>query len=198
MEITIRVATPQDAQAILDIYAPYIQNTAITFEYEVPSLQEFTDRITQTLQKYPYIVAVSDNKIVGYAYAGAFGKRAAYTWTAEVSIYIAQNFRKMGIGKKLYETLEKLLKAQNIINIIACDAYTEQQDEHLNKNSLQFHKHMGYEVVGKLNQCGYKFHKWYDIIHLEKYIGSHSIEPFPLKNFDDVKFMLYNKGDTKL
>ena len=104
MEITIRTATSQDAKALLDIYAPYIQNTAITFEYEVPSLQEFTDRITQTLQKYPYIVAVSDNKIVGYAYAGAFGKRTAYTWTAEVSIYIAQNFRKMGIGKKLYET----------------------------------------------------------------------------------------------
>ena len=184
MEITIRAATPQDAQALLEIYAPYIKNTAITFEYEVPSLQEFTDRITQTLQKYPYIVAELDNTIIGYAYAGAFGKRAAYTWTAETSIYIAQNFRKMGIGKKLYEALEKLLKAQNIINIIACVAYTEQPD-------------MGYEIVGKLNQCGYKFHKWYDIIHFEKYIGSHTMPPFPLKNFDDVKYILYNKGDNK-
>lgn len=181
MEITIRTATEKDAPYLLDIYAPYIQNTAITFEYEIPSLQEFTNRISQVLQKYPYFVAIVDNKIVGYTYAHAYGQRAAYAWTAEVSIYVAQDSRNIGIGKKLYEALEKALQKQNIINLIACVAYTQRQDEHLNKNSLEFHMHMGYQISGKLHCCGYKFHKWYDIIHLQKYIGSHNTEPSPIK-----------------
>lgn len=192
MQIIIRTATEKDAPYLLDIYAPYILNTAITFEYEVPSLQEFQNRISQVLQKYPYIVAVLDNKIIGYAYAHAYGERAAYAWTAEVSIYVAQNNRHMGVGRKLYEVLEKTLQKQNIINLIACVAYTERQDEHLNKNSLEFHKHMNYQISGKLNHCGYKFHKWYDIIHLQKYIGSHNVEPFPTKKFDEVKSTFYH------
>lgn len=88
MEITIRTATPQDATALLAIYAPYIQNTAITFEYLVPSVHEFQNRILHILQNYPYLVAESENEIVGYAYASAFGERAAYAWTVEVSIYV--------------------------------------------------------------------------------------------------------------
>ncbi len=183
MEITIRTATPQDATALLAIYAPYIQNTAITFEYLVPSVHEFQNRILHILQNYPYLVAESENEIVGYAYASAFGERAAYAWTVEVSIYVKQNNKKMGIGKKLYQALEKALQAQNIINIIACVANTEQEDAYLTKNSLHFHLHMGYHIAGTLHQCGYKFHKWYDIVHLEKYIGSHQIEPLPVKKF---------------
>lgn len=183
MELTIRTATPQDAKALLAIYAPYIQNTAITFEYVVPSVQEFQNRILHILQNYPYLVAESENKIIGYAYASAFGERAAYAWTAEVSIYVEQNHRKKGVGKNLYQALEKTLQAQNIINLIACVAHTEQEDAHLTKNSLHFHLHMGYQVAGTLHQCGYKFHKWYDIVHLEKYIGSHQIGPLPVKKF---------------
>ena len=118
MEITTRIATPQDAKSLLDIYAPYVKNTAITFEYEVPSLQEFTDRITHTLQKYPYIVAEINNKIVGYAYASAFNERPAANWTTEVSIYVEQNSKKMGIGKKLYKTLEKILLLFNAYDIM--------------------------------------------------------------------------------
>lgn len=190
MKIQIRTATENDAQALLDIYAPYIQNTAITYEYEVPSLQQFQSRITHTLQKFPYFVAESNGTILGYAYASDYGERAAYAWTAEVSIYIAQNSRKMGIGKKLYAALERALQKQNIITLIACVAYTERQDEHLNKNSLEFHKHMGYEVTGKLNHCGYKFHKWYDIVHLQKYIGSHQTEPLTPKTFSEIKSTL--------
>ena len=164
MEITTRIATPQDAKSLLDIYTPYVKNTAITFEYEVPSLQEFTNRIAHTLQKYPYIVAEINNKIVGYAYASVFNERPAASWTTEVSIYVEQNSKKKGIGKKLYETLEKILLLQNIVNVTACVACPEQNDEYLNTNSLNFHIHMGYTIVGKFYKCGYKFHRWYHII----------------------------------
>ncbi len=99
MEITTRIATPQDAKSLLDIYTPYVKNTAITFEYEVPSLQEFTNRIAHTLQKYPYIVAEINNKIVGYAYESVFNERPAASWTTEVSIYVEQNSKKRALEK---------------------------------------------------------------------------------------------------
>lgn len=198
MEITTRIATPQDAKSLLDIYAPYVKNTAITFEYEVPSLQEFTDRITHTLQKYPYIVAEINNKIVGYAYASAFNERPAANWTTEVSIYVEQNSKKMGIGKKLYKTLEKILLLQNIVNVTACVAYPEQNDEYLNTNSLNFHVHMGYTIVGKFYKCGYKFHRWYHIIWLEKHIASHIAKQPPFQKFDDIKPIIVHKGNIIL
>ena len=87
-EIKIRPATEADAAEILSIYAPYITDTAITFEYDVPTLEEFTGRIRHTLKKYPYLVAVRDSEIIGYAYAGAFYGRAAYDWSAETTIYV--------------------------------------------------------------------------------------------------------------
>lgn len=87
-EITIRTAAIEDAQALLDIYAYYVEETAITYEYDVPSLAEFESRIAHTLEKYPYLVAEMDGKIVGYSYAGAFHPRAAYHWGAEMTVYL--------------------------------------------------------------------------------------------------------------
>ena len=108
-QVKLRIATIQDAAALLDIYAPYVENTAITFEYTVPSVQEFEQRISNTLQTYPYLVAEIDNEIVGYTYASLFRERCAYQWAVEVSIYVKKTAKKMGIGKKLYQT--QLLKA---------------------------------------------------------------------------------------
>ena len=143
-EIKIRPATEADAAEILNIYAPYITDTAITFEYDVPTLEEFTGRIRHTLEKYPYLVAVRDSEIIGYAYAGAFYGRAAYDWSAETTIYVKKGCSHSGVGKLLYQELETALKAQNIINLYACIGYPEEDDEYLTKNSKQFHEHLGY------------------------------------------------------
>lgn len=159
-EITIRTARESDAPALLNIYAPYIVNTAITFEYTVPSTEEFAGRIRRTLQKYPYLVAEQQNKILGYAYAGPFHERAAYDWAVETSIYVDQTQRHTGIGRLLHDTLEHTLQAQGILNMNACIACTSKEDPHLDNNSIEFHTHMGYRLVGEFYQCGYKFHTW--------------------------------------
>ena len=113
-EINIRVATVEDAQQILQIYAPYIEKTAITFEYEVPALEEFRGRIQHTLKKYPYLVAEEAGEILGYAYTGPFKERAAYDWAVETTIYVKEDKKQRGIGKLLYQALEEISKAQNI------------------------------------------------------------------------------------
>ena len=102
-EINIRVATVEDAQQILQIYAPYIEKTAITFEYEVPALEEFRGRIQHTLKKYPYLVAEEAGEILGYAYTGPFKERAAYDWAVETTIYVKEDKKQRGIGKLLYQ-----------------------------------------------------------------------------------------------
>ena len=125
------------------------------------------------LEKYPYFVAVCDNRVVGYAYAGAFVGRAAYAWSVEATIYIDASEVKRGIGKMLYETLENALMEMEITNLYACIGYTETEDEYLNANSAQFHEHMGFEKCGEFHKCGYKFGRWYDMIWMEKIIGRH-------------------------
>lgn len=155
-ELTFRVARPEDAAALLAIYAPYVEETAITFEYEVPSVEAFRARIAHTLATYPYIVAVegqpanagagrvdgasfsstpasgadaaagahrTSEHIIGYAYVGRLHARAAYDWSVETSIYVDRRARKHGLGRQLYERLEAILRAMNIISVNACIAY---------------------------------------------------------------------------
>lgn len=121
--VSLRVAVPEDAEKLVEIYAPYVRNTAITFEYEVPSVEEFRGRIENTLKRYPYLVAEMDGQIAGYAYASVFKPRAAYSWCVEVSIYLRGDRRGMGIGKMLYDRLEEILIKQGIRNLYACIAY---------------------------------------------------------------------------
>ncbi|KPU44282.1 phosphinothricin N-acetyltransferase [Oxobacter pfennigii] len=178
--ILIRMASSKDAKEILDIYAPYIRDTAITFEYDVPTVDEFAQRIKDTLKMYPYIVAIKDGNIAGYAYASEFKKRAAYDWAVETSIYLKQGYSGKGLGKKLYLALEEILKKQNIINLNACIAYASAEDAHLGNTSMKFHEHLGYKLTGHFNKCGYKFGTWYDIIWMEKIIGEHFENPAPV------------------
>ena len=169
----IRNAVPQDAKALLKIYEPYVENTAISFECDIPSEEEFKKRIENTIKKYPYLTAENDNQILGYAYAGAFYGRAAYDWSVETTIYLAPDAQKKGVGRTLYEVLEEKLKDMGIKNLYACIAYPENEDEYLDKNSALFHEHMGYKEVGKFYKCGYKFNRWYSMIWMEKIIGEH-------------------------
>ena len=171
--ITVRNATLGDAERILEIYDYYVKNTAITFEYTTPTLEEFRARMEKTMQKYPYLVAEKDGQIAGYAYAGAFVGRAAYDWSCETSIYLDKNARKCGIGKTLYAALEKELKEMGILNMYACIGYPAEEDEYLTKNSAEFHNHIGFAPVGEFHKCGYKFGRWYNMIWMEKIIGEH-------------------------
>ena len=173
----IRSVTMEDAQQLLAIYSYYVKNTAITFEYEPPTLEEFKSRISNTLQKYPYLCILQEGTILGYAYAGPFRTRAAYQWTAEMTIYLAPNAQKRGLGRKIYEDLERQLKEMGILNLYACIGYPRTEDEYLSSNSAQFHEHMGYIKVGEFHNCGYKYGHWYDMIYMEKIIGEHTGNP---------------------
>ena len=186
-EIVFRVATLNDAKDLLDIYAYYVKNTSITFEYDVPSLEDFSHRIQTTLKKYPYIVASKNGEILGYAYTGAFVGRAAYDWSVETTIYLKNGCQKMGLGKRLYQKLEVISKAQNILNLNACIGYPSVEDEFLTKNSVQFHEHLGFRFVGEFHQCGYKFNRWYNMVWMEKMIGEHRTPPTPVIAFSQLQ-----------
>lgn len=170
----IRTVKLEDAPQLLAIYAPYVKHTAITFEYDVPTEDEFLQRIADISSKYPYLVATTDGRIVGYAYANVFKNRPAYQWSVETSIYVDKKEKRKGIGRKLHESLEKALQEQGIQNMNACISYVESEDEYLTLDSVRFHEHLGYQQVAHFHQCGRKFNRWYDIIWMEKMIGNHN------------------------
>lgn len=186
-EVKLRVATVSDAAELLKIYAPYVTDTAITFEYDVPTLEDFEGRIAHTLEKYPYFVAELNGEIVGYAYASAFHPRAAYGWAAETSIYVRRDMKRMGLGRTLYDALETALKAQGALNLNACIACPDVDDEYLTRNSISFHAHLGYSMVGEFHNCGYKFGRWYNMVWMEKMLGEHVDDQPPVKSFSEVR-----------
>ena len=169
-ELKIRDAQLEDAARLVEIYSHYVLNTAVSFEYAVPSLDEFKERIRKIKTKYPYLVCEKDGKIIGYVYAGAYSPRAAYNWTAETSIYIDKDCRRNGAGALLYKELEKRLKEKGIINLLAGVAFCENEDEYLTHDSQKFHLKMGYSEVAHMKGVGKKFERWYDIKWFQKKI----------------------------
>ena len=185
-DISIRFAKSEDAKELLKIYAYYVTDTAISFETEVPSEEEFKLRIEEVLKSYPFIVACKDDEILGYAYLHSFVGRKAYELSAETTIYLNPDKKKMGIGKKLYSVLEDVAKAQNITNLYSCIGYVDKEDEYLNNNSVQFHEHIGFRMVGKFENCGHKFGRWYHMVWMEKIIGEHK-EIKEFLKYSDIK-----------
>lgn len=183
--IIVRDAGMEDAERILEIYDYYVKNTAITFEYDTPSLEEFQERMRSIMQRYPYLVILKDGVIEGYAYAGPFVGRTAYDWSCEMTIYLAHNAQKCGMGRTLYEALQKVLHDMGILNLYACIGYPEQEDEYLNTNSADFHAHLGFTRVGQFSRCGYKFGRWYHMIWMEKMIGQHQKEQPPVIRYPE-------------
>ncbi len=200
-ELSIRMAAPSDAQELLSIYDYYVKETAITFEYDTPSVEEFRRRISGVLEKFPYLVveetasgkeitdtwnetdeqgspdAAPKRRILGYAYASPFHVRSAYQWCVEMSIYLHKDARRRGLGRLLYTELERYLKDMGILNLNACIGYPEKEDEHLTFASVEFHKKMGYTMVGEFHKCGFKFGRWYNMVWMEKLIGEHTGHP---------------------
>jgi len=157
----LRIATTDDIPAILAIYAPYIENSTATFEYDVPCLRSFTQRFLDITAQYPWLVWEEKGKILGYAYAAAPYQRAAFSWCAEPSIYLVPEAHGKGIGKKLYTALEAILKEQGYQVLYALIT-----DE--NAPSLRFHEGLGYAQKVHFPNCGYKFGRWLGLVWMEK------------------------------
>ena len=164
----IRSATADDAGRLLEIYSYYVEKTAVSFEYDVPCIEEFRSRIRNTLKRYPYLVLEDEGKIQGYTYAGVFKNRAAYNRSCEVTIYIDKDSKGKGYGRALYKALEDELRKTQITNLYACIGDPETEDEYLTKDSERFHGHLGYKTVGTFHRCGFKFGRWYNMIWMEK------------------------------
>ena len=177
VKMNIRFATPSDAATLLAIYAPYVENTAITFEYEVPTIEDFANRIEKTLEKYPYLVAEEDGLILGYAYASTYYARAAYDWAVELSVYVSQDARGKGVGSKLYDELEDLLDQMGYMHFLACISLP-------NEDSIAFHTKRGYKQVAHFPKIGYKFERWHDIVWLQKSLDKQAKPIKPLKEME--------------
>lgn len=175
--LSVRFATPADAETLVAIYAPYIRKTAITYEYEVPSVAEFARRIETYSAKHPYLVAELDGIPVGYAYACPLGSRPAFDWAVETAIYIREDCKGLGLGRVLYEKLEAILKVMGIRTMTAAVASVDHDDPYLTDASIRFHLRMGYTPVGTFHNAGCKFGRWYDLTWLEKSIGPYEMQP---------------------
>ncbi len=170
--VRIRPAAPADAARMLEIYGWYVVNTAVTFEYDVPTLSEFTRRVVDTTARYPWLALEAGGRLLGYAYAGPLYRRAAYDWVCEASIYLDRVARGRGLGRALYEALEAALRARGLRGLYACVAVPAgQEDEYLTCDSARFHEKLGFAPAGRFHRCGYKFGRWYDVVWYEKSIG---------------------------
>lgn len=173
----IRVATIEDAPEILAVYAPYVETTAVTFELTVPDQETFTDRVRNTLQRFPYLVAEDESGIVGFTYASPYRPREAYVRTIETSIYVKQGYKGKGLGRRLYNALAAVLSMQNVYNMNACIAYIEPEDEYVTRASVHFHERVGFRIVGHFTRCSRKFDRWYDVVWMERLLGDHDDNP---------------------
>ena len=157
----IRIAEERDLPEILSIYAPYVLNTAYSFEYTVPTLEEFTERFRTYTAQFPWLVWEENGRVLGYAYGSRPWGRAAYGWNAEISIYLAPQIHGRGIGRKLCAVLEEILRLQGyriIYSVITSD----------NQGSIEFHKKIGYTLVAEFPGCGHKFGRVLGTVWLEK------------------------------
>lgn len=175
----VRLATEADSASILEIYAPFITDTVITFEYEVPTAAEFSKRIANIQKKYPWLICEVNDSIVGYAYASQFNERAAYDWSVDFSVYIKPEYHRKKIGKALYLALSQLLKLQGYYN-----AYAGVTLPNIKSESL--HESLGFKPVGVYHNVGYKFGHWYDVKWFELKIQEHFKTPITPKTINEI------------
>jgi phosphinothricin acetyltransferase len=166
----IRPVQLQDAKSVLDIYRPYIESTAITFETTVPGVEAFADRIKANTEKFPWLIAEEEGAIIGYAYASKHRERAAYQWCVESSVYVMEPYHHTGIANDLYLKLFDILQQSGYINVYAGVTLP-------NPKSYAFHSKMGFEPIGVYKNIGYKLGKWHNVAWLVKCINPHSDHP---------------------
>ena len=157
----IRIATEADVAQMLAIYAPYIENTTITFEYHVPTEMEFLERFRRITARFPWLVWEENGRILGYAYGSAPFERDAYRWCAEDSVYLLPEAQGKGIGSRLCLALEKVLFYQGFRRIYALITAE-------NKKSVVFHQKLGYTLRAELPDAGFKFGRWIGVVWMDK------------------------------
>ena len=151
-----RIATIDDAAAIADVYAPYVRDTAISFETEAPDAAELARRIERIGSQYPWLAASSDGRVIGYAYACENRSRAAYRWSVDTAAYLDVSAQRRGVGRELYRRLFALLGAQGYVNAFAGITLP-------NAASVGLHKSMGFALIGVYRRVGYKLGAWHDV-----------------------------------
>ncbi|WP_139650538.1 GNAT family N-acetyltransferase [Raoultibacter phocaeensis] len=174
--VRLRPACIEDARAILALYAPYVEDSPITFETEVPPLASFEARMADIVHQYPYLVAERSGAIVGYAYAHPIGERAAYAWNAELSVYLGPSSKGAGLGRALSTAVLDLLAIQGIRNVFSLITVP-------NEASVGLHEALGFNLMGVQRQAGFKCGAWHDVAWYQKQIGSFSGEPAPIVPF---------------
>jgi L-amino acid N-acyltransferase YncA len=168
--MVIRPVQIPDAEAVLNIYSPYIESTATTFETTVPTVEDFAARIRINTEKYPWLVAEDEGKVIGYAYASKHREREAYQWCVECSVYVSEDYHRKGIAKELYSKLFDILEQCGYVNIYAGITLP-------NPKSHSFHSKMGFEAIGIYKNIGYKLGRWHDVAWLVKTINPHRNDP---------------------
>lgn len=163
MSYRIRTARSEDTAALAAIYAPFVTDTIVSFEFEAPSVEEFQRRIEATSAAFAYVVAevVESGEIAGYAYYGTLRSRPAYQWAAETSIYLSPAHQGRGLGSVLVEAIERLMAAQGIALSVACITSD-------NTGSIAFHERLGYEHCGEFCNCAFKLGRWLSVTWMEK------------------------------
>ena len=179
--LTIRLATPTDAEGILNIYAPYIEATSLTFETAVPTVEEFAQRINHYLENWPWLVCEVDGKIAGYAYASRYRERVAYQWSVECSVYIHDDFQKAGVGRALYIALFAILQKQGFNNVYAVINLP-------NDKSVAFHESLGFTYFTTYENVGYKLGQWKNVGWWQLQLNEYGDEPAA-----PIKFSEFNK-----
>lgn len=160
-QVVVRRAQARDAQAIADIYAPFVTDNAVSFEYVLPNVETMAERIRATNERWVWLVSEVDSVVVGYAYANPFRSREAYDWTVETSAYLAPAGRGLGVATRLYTELFSQLIGLGFKQAIAAIALP-------NPASLRFHERLGFVEVGVLKQVGYKFGQWHDVAYYQR------------------------------
>ena len=184
-QLEIRLARPEDTPAILEIYAPFIEAHWASFETVVPDTTQMWKRIERIMQRDPWLVAISNGRLSGYAYAAPHRGRQAYQWNREVSAYVHSDLQGLGIASRLYDTLFRILKWQGYMNLLAGIVTP-------NPSSIAFHEKMGFTLLGTYRRIGYKMGAWRDVQWYEKWIGSDG-QPDELKTIRQISRQEWNE-----
>ncbi len=170
--IALRTATPADAASLLHIYAPYVLETAVSFEYALPTIADMAARVEKYSAKFPWLICFVNGRPLGYAYATPHRDREAYQWTAECSIYLDDAYKGLGIGMGLYEVLFQILRMQGIRNVYAGITLP-------NHASVRLHEKCGFRNFATFENIGYKLGRWHNVGWWQLTLGNHEHEPPP-------------------
>jgi L-amino acid N-acyltransferase YncA len=179
-KLTMRLIKNDDSKGALDVYKPYVVSTAITFEYDVPSLDDFSTRVETIANEYPWLVCLKDDKIIGYAYASKHRYKTAYQWSPESTIYLSSDYHRKGIAKILYKTLFSILRLQGYVNVYAGVALP-------NIKSEEFHIALGFNKIGDFSKIGFKLGKWHDVRWFQLHLTEHIDNPQIPKSIKEIE-----------